>query len=90
MKLITTDSGSVYELDEDQKRIRRLSGAKPPTPRQGSDGEWRQYEGLDRVGPEGAQRLMVIWRIDEDEGFPDVRIARSTLTSTIKSEEYVQ
>lgn len=48
-----TASGSVYELDESQKRIRRVSGKEPPTPRQGPDGEWREYDivvAVDRFG----------------------------------------
>lgn len=35
---------SVYEIDEDRQRVRRLSGANTPTENFGSDGEWRGYE----------------------------------------------
>lgn len=41
----TTMSGSVYEVDTEAKKIRRLNGKKDPTPRQGKDGEWRGYLG---------------------------------------------
>lgn len=39
----TTVTGSVYEVDTEGKKIRRLQGKKDPTPRQGKDGEWRGY-----------------------------------------------
>ncbi len=42
----TTASGSVYEVNTDSKKIRRLNGVKDPTPRTGKDGEWRSYEDL--------------------------------------------
>jgi hypothetical protein len=35
---------SVYEIDEDRQRVRRLSGANAPTENFGGDGEWRGYE----------------------------------------------
>jgi hypothetical protein len=38
-----TQSGSVYEVDHAQSRVRRLSGTHDPTNSQGADGEWRQY-----------------------------------------------
>lgn len=40
----TTASGSVYEVNRDSKKIRRLNGAGDPTPRAGKDGEWRSYK----------------------------------------------
>jgi hypothetical protein len=42
-----TCSGSIYEVDQETKRIRRLIGTGDPTTRQGKDGEWRAYERLD-------------------------------------------
>lgn len=45
-----TESGSVYELDLRQKRLRRLSGvATPRTP----DGEWREFVACVRM-PDGS------------------------------------
>ena len=43
MKKYITESGSVYQVDEQNKLVRRLSGNKNPTPRQGIDGEWKEY-----------------------------------------------
>lgn len=42
--IFITETGSTYEVDEAQKRVRRLSGNKAPTARQGYDREWRSYE----------------------------------------------
>ena len=45
-----TISGSVYELDTKEKRVRRLAGVKEPTSRQGHDGDWKVYELLHVLG----------------------------------------
>jgi hypothetical protein len=45
MKFQTT-TGSLYEVDAVQQKVRRLSGVKDPQPRQGKDGEWRAYVDL--------------------------------------------
>jgi hypothetical protein len=47
--MLRTESGSVYELDQVNKRVRRLSGVRAATARQGADGAWRQY---DQLGPD--------------------------------------
>ena len=47
---LTTASGSIYELDVDGKRVRRLTGKIAPTPRQGADGEWKAFVTLHEVG----------------------------------------
>lgn len=33
---------SVYEIDPDNNKIRRIEGDNPPTPRQGEDGVWQE------------------------------------------------
>lgn len=38
-----TESGSIYEVDTESKRARRVSGEHEPTERQGRDGQWRRY-----------------------------------------------
>lgn len=42
----TTLSGSLYEVDESKKLVRRLFGTKAATSRQGNDGEWRSYSDI--------------------------------------------
>jgi hypothetical protein len=67
-----TISGSIYELDRDKNRIRRLEGVENPTPRQGADGEWKTFEHCNEVR-EGYS-VLIQW-----EGI------RSTLTSPVKT-----
>lgn len=55
----TTESGSFYELDLAGRRMRRLEGKGPPTPRMGADGGWRDY--LVISFPCVGARLLVSW-----------------------------
>jgi hypothetical protein len=64
-KRIKTESGSVYELDHTQKRVRRLSGVRAPTARQHADGLWRTYDMIGRVRIGGS--LLICWA-DESVG----------------------
>ncbi len=41
--IFRTQSNSVYEVDFDNKMVRRINGVNEPTARQGKDGEWRKY-----------------------------------------------
>lgn len=41
-----TVTGSLYEVNEETKEIRRLIGVKDPQPRQGKDGVWKPYADL--------------------------------------------
>lgn len=75
-----TISGSVYELDDLNKRIRRMSGAKDPTPRQGPDGEWKTYAHLLEAPQEG-KSLVIVWAVGDDtEAGP---LLKTTMTSMI-------
>lgn len=38
-----TESGSTYEVDATNKKVRRLAGSNPATGRQGKDGDWRAF-----------------------------------------------
>lgn len=55
----TTISGSLYEVDQENKKIRRLNGNADPTPRQGKDGEWRGY--LNDLHIEVGQSVVIAW-----------------------------
>ena len=48
---------SVYEINEAEHLIRRMHGANDPTPRQGTDGEWKEYE---TIGPH-LGGLLIVW-----------------------------
>ncbi len=61
-KVVTTVSGSVYEVDEADKNVRRLNGIKDPTPRLGQDGDWRAYDSIH--GPEIDKSMVIVWGLD--------------------------
>ena len=44
--MIFKTMNSTYEVDEANKKIRRLEGKNPPRNSQGTDGEWKSYEYL--------------------------------------------
>jgi hypothetical protein len=44
--IFLTESGSTYEVNTTDQKIRRLNGKKDPTPRMGKQGEWRPYQEL--------------------------------------------
>ena len=81
--IFTTFTKSIYEIDRDNKRIRRLTGAKPATERQG-DGEWRPYQlvSLIEVGSE----VFIEWPtpIPLLEGSPSEAVPM-TITSSVIS-----
>lgn len=58
-----TESGSSYELDEANRRIRRLSGKRPPHRSQPPDGEWKSYIAISTVHV--GRRLAVSWEFDD-------------------------
>ena len=76
MTTVRTQSGSVYEIDD--CRVRRLSGERDPTPRQGPDGEWRTCMGIS--GPEVGWPMTFMWSVDEN-------VIKATMTSPVVSVE---
>jgi hypothetical protein len=66
---------SLYEVDTIGKRIRRLNGTFNPTPRQGPDGEWREF--LDILNLQESQSAIIIWGVSGDT-------LKTTMTSEIK------
>lgn len=57
--IITTQTGSIYELDKDNKQVRRLAGKSKPTMRQAKDGEWQTYH--DILMPAIGMSLFIMW-----------------------------
>ena len=83
MKFITM-SGSIYEVDVSKKQIRRLIGIDNPTPRQGKDGEWKEYFAIDDI--EIGKPVLIFWNPKTTpllEGNPFSISAPSTLTSNV-------
>ena len=55
--IYTTRSGSVYEVDDTNLKIRRLTGSKDPTERQGKNGEWKAYHSITLLN----EGLLINW-----------------------------
>ena len=75
----TTETGSVYELDEEGKQIRRVSGTHSATAHQSPDGEWQTY--LSATPVVKGKVVRIVWRVDY-EGTPGA-IIRRTITSRV-------
>lgn len=71
----TTQTGSLYEIDTDLKRIRRITGSHEPTGRQSHDGTWQDYDQA-FIFQQG------LWYFPTDAQ-DDERIGRGVLTSVI-------
>jgi hypothetical protein len=69
---------SIYEVDWDQKQIRRLEGERQPTLRQGEDGVWKTFESCS-VEDYG---LDITWSVEDG-------VRRATITSVIVWQENV-
>ena len=70
-----TESGSLYEVDEEANKVRRLIGVKDPTPRQGKDGEWKSY--MEHTPVVVGKGVVFLWATAGIVG-------RSTITSLVK------
>ena len=77
MRTVNTEK-SVYEIDETKKLIRRREGLSLPTPRQGNDGEWKEYICIS-VSP---AYMIIQW------GWNNNGTARCTITSRVVFDTY--
>lgn len=57
-----TTVNSTYEINEADHMIRRLHGANDPTPRQGADGDWQEYQSIEPY----FHGLLITWGADQD------------------------
>jgi len=77
-------SGSHYEWDQGNNRIRRLAGVNDPTSRQGLDGEWRDvYTVIFLAQGQGA---CIIWKGDVEptpETMARIHAGELTLEETV-------
>jgi hypothetical protein len=79
--IFNTVSGSIYEVDETNKRIRRLEGKTLGTVRVGNDGDWKRYSNISEI--KVGRSIVIVWGIDYDGG--EYVKARSTITSSVES-----
>lgn len=56
---VRTESGSVYDVDREGMRIRRVHGRHGPADMQPQDGIWRRISGLE--GPKAGESMVVYW-----------------------------
>ena len=59
MLRVRTESGSVYDVDREGMRIRRVHGRHGPADTQPQDGIWRSFIGLE--GPTPGEQMVVYW-----------------------------
>lgn len=78
--MIIKTANSVYQIGS--KGVRRLNGKTDPTTRMGTDGEWKIV--LDVSKPIVGQNLVIVWKIDNEDG---MSIHRTTTTSPVVSIE---
>lgn len=72
-----TESGSIYEIDHTERKVRRVSGKGPGTPRVGTDGSWRTFMDLNQ--PTVGNAVLIQWRLNPDSG-----ALETTLTSAVQ------
>jgi len=72
MRTVTT-ANSVYQINEADHMIRRVSGTADPTPRQGTDGAWQEYSTIAPL----LDGLMIVWGINPNG------TAKATWTSKV-------
>lgn len=85
MLVVYTVSNSVYEIDREHHRIRRLGGTTQATPRMG-DNEWKEYDRLVPDPIEQGRSLVIMWGKPTPlfEGSP-TNIQSMTTTSVVMS-----
>jgi len=83
-----TLTGSTYEIDLTNKKIRRVSGLNDPTQRQGADGDWRNYDEVIPSPIEIDKSVVIYWGKDVPllSGSPSNAIP-VTMTSPVVSIE---
>jgi hypothetical protein len=86
----TTETGSIYEVNITNKQIRRLSGTRNATTRQGQDGEWKDYAYIFPDPIDVGKIVLIVWAhdtsiLDETEDLdadPDY-VMKTTMTSAV-------
>lgn len=70
---------SVYEICEELKLARRVTGSAEPTPYTGSDGKWQTYMVV--LGPEEGLSTVIVWRFRSVDGTFATTITSRVVTS---------
>lgn len=82
-----TETGSKYEIDKENSKIRRLNGKNSPTNRQGEDGEWKKYFNIS--GVEIGKSVVILWeaKVELLAGSPKAAIPATTTSLVVEIEE---
>lgn len=57
--IVTTESKSIYEIDNANKKVRRLSGKGNVPLRLGTDGQWNPYDSIQ--GMIVGSNMIILW-----------------------------
>lgn len=82
--MIVRTRNSVYEVDPEGKRCRRLEGTTAPTPYGGADGEWKPFQ--DIICMQVGAPLWIAWGPRDD----NPELTRTTRTSIVTAIEELQ
>jgi len=74
-----TESGSVYEVDTERRRIRRVVRSPGSDSERAGAGEWVGYADMFPPTPELGACMLVVWAFDVGVDM----LARTTLTSAV-------
>jgi hypothetical protein len=74
---------SVYEVDEKEGQIRRVSGVADPTQRMGVDGVWQPFKGVTET--DGV--LVIVWPWLNDDGSTPLTITSKVTKVTWRGHE---
>lgn len=77
-----TATGSLYEVDTNNQKIRRLVGIKNPSPYQGKDGHWKYY--IDMEDPEVGKSVWILWGLAKGDNPVNSFTGKVTITSPVK------
>lgn len=79
--MIVETQNSIYEIDEQDRQVRRLEGFTVPTARFGANGAWRPYAHLSPL--EVGKRMVITWPATGEEDFPGGELKTHTVTSEV-------
>lgn len=75
MLTFKTETGSIYKVDTENKKICRMYGVKDPTERQGQDGEWKDYYAISSI--EVGRSVVICWEL------VGMVVGKTTMTSLV-------
>lgn len=73
--MIFKTANSTYEIDNENKKVRRLYGLTEATERQGQDGDWKSFADISEITL--GRSVLVVWALDGS--------IPATVTSPVKS-----